>query len=66
MDQEADKAKNYDAFLIEELCDPELAAEYLLAAVEDGSVEQLLLALRAVAEAQRDVVTVADFIYHAL
>jgi DNA-binding phage protein len=38
--------KSYDTFLTEELRDPELAAEYLSAAVEDGSVEQLLIALR--------------------
>ncbi|MEZ4866253.1 MAG: putative addiction module antidote protein [Caldilineaceae bacterium] len=42
--------KSYDAFLIEELRDPELAAEYLSAAIEDGSVQELLIALRAVAE----------------
>jgi probable addiction module antidote protein len=52
--------KSYDAFLIEELRDPELAAEYLSAAVEDGSVEQFLLALRAVAEAHGGVAAVAD------
>jgi probable addiction module antidote protein len=52
--------KSYDTFLIEELRDPELAAEYLSAAVEDGSVEQLLLALRAVAEAHGGVAAVAD------
>jgi len=52
--------KSYDAFLIEELRDPELAAEYLSAAVEDGSVEQLLLALRVVAEAHGGMAAVAD------
>ena len=52
--------KNYDTFLIEELRDPELAAEYLSAAAEDGSVEQLLLALRAIAEAHGGVAAVAD------
>ena len=48
--------KNYDAFLLEQLRDPELAAEYLSAAAEDGSIEQLLIALRAVAEAGFKVV----------
>lgn len=52
--------KSYDAFLLEELRDPELAAEYLSAAVEDGSTEQLLLALRTVAEANGGVGAVAD------
>ena len=52
--------KSYDTFLIEELRDPELAAEYLSAALEDGSVEQLLIALRAVAEAHGGVAALAD------
>lgn len=52
--------KSYDAFLLEELRDPELAAEYLTAAVEDGSAEQLLFALRTVAEANGGVGAVAD------
>lgn len=52
--------KSYDAFLIEELRDPELAAEYLSAALEEGAVEQLLIALRAVAEAHGGVAALAD------
>ena len=52
--------KSYDAFLLEELRDPELAAAYLSAAAEDGSIEQLLIALRAVAEANGGVGAVAD------
>jgi len=43
--------KSYDEFLVNQLTDPELAAEYLTAAAEDGSAEQLLIALRNVAEA---------------
>jgi probable addiction module antidote protein len=43
--------KSYDAFLLEELRDPELAAEYLSTAAEEGSAEQLVIALRTVAEA---------------
>lgn len=52
--------KSYDSFLIEQLRDPELAAEYLSAAVEDGSVEQLLIALRAIVEAHGGVGAVAE------
>ncbi len=54
------QTKSYDAFLQEELRDPELAAAYLSAAMEEGSTEQLLLALRAVAEANGGIATVAD------
>jgi probable addiction module antidote protein len=52
--------KSYDAFLGEELRDPELAAAYLSAAAEEGSAEQLLIALRAVAEANGGLGAVAD------
>ena len=45
------KKKNYDDFLKNELQDPEVAAEYLSASLEDGSVEEFLVALRNVAEA---------------
>ena len=54
------RSKSYDAFLQSELSDPELAAAYLSAAVEDGSVEQLMLALRAVAEAHGGISAVAE------
>ncbi len=43
--------KSYDEFLHKELQEPEMAAEYLSAALEEGSVAQFLLALRNVAEA---------------
>ena len=52
--------KNYDSFLMKELRDPELAAEYLSAAAEDGSVGQLLIALRAVAEAHGGMGALAE------
>ncbi len=52
--------KSYDAFLINELRDPELAAAYLSAAIEDGSAEQFVIALRAVAEAHGGVSAIAD------
>ena len=53
------KTENYDAFLLEELRDPELAAEYLTAAIEDGSTELFLIALRNVAEAHGGVSQIA-------
>jgi len=53
-------SKSYDTFLHNELRDPELAAAYLSAAVEDGSTEQLMLALRAVAEAHGGIGAVAE------
>ena len=53
-------SKSYDTLLHNELRDPELAAAYLSAAVEDGSTEQLMLALRAVAEAHGGIGAVAE------
>ena len=44
------KARSYDAFLKKQLKDPELAAEYLSAAIQDGSLEGFLVALKNVAE----------------
>ncbi len=52
--------KSYDAFLVEQLGDAELAAAYLSAAVEEGSTDQLLIALRYVAEAHGGVAAVAE------
>ena len=43
--------KDYDAFLLKELRDPGTAAAYLSASIEDGAVDEFLLALRNVAEA---------------
>lgn len=48
--------KSYRASLIESLKDPEEAAAYLDAVFEDGDVDLISLALKDVAEAQRDVV----------
>ena len=42
--------EDYNKFLREELQDPEVAAEYLSAALEDGSIDQFLLALKNVAD----------------
>ena len=52
--------ESYDAFLLEELRDPELAAEYLTAAIEDGSTELFLIALRNVDEANGGVGAIAE------
>lgn len=43
--------KNYDDFLKKELEDTQTAAEYLSAALEGGSLEEFLVALRNVAQA---------------
>lgn len=53
-------AKSYEAFLLEELRDPELAAAYLTAALTEGSSEEFLLALRSVADAHGGVGAVAE------
>lgn len=52
--------ESYDAFLQEELRDPELAAEYLTAAIEDGSTELFLNAMRNVAEAHGGVGVITE------
>jgi probable addiction module antidote protein len=52
--------KSYEAFLQEELRDPELAAAYLSAALTEGSTEEFLLALRSVADAHGGVGAVAE------
>ena len=44
--------KSYDEFLNKELQDTEIAAEYLNAALESGSMDEFLIALRNVAQAQ--------------
>jgi probable addiction module antidote protein len=53
-------AKSYEKFLQEELRDPELAAAYLTAALAEGSTEELLLALRSVADAHGGLGAVAE------
>ena len=45
-------SKSYQQDLLKELKDPQAAAAYLSAALEDGSMEVFLLALRDVAEAR--------------
>lgn len=51
---------SYDEFLQAELRDPRVAAEYLSAALEDGSVDQFLIALRNVADAHGGIGTLAE------
>jgi probable addiction module antidote protein len=46
------KTESYKENLLEALNDPETAAEYLTACLDDGDVDVFLLALRDVAEAQ--------------
>ncbi len=46
------KTESYKEQLLESLKDPEAAAHYLTACLEDGDPEVFLLALRDVAEAQ--------------
>ncbi len=46
-------ARDYKDWLLERLKNPERAASYVNAAIEDGSPEMLLLALRDVAEAHK-------------
>jgi len=47
------QGKSYQTWLSERLTDPQKAADYINAAIEEGSQEMLLLALRDVAEAHR-------------
>ncbi len=46
--------KSYKSYLIESLKDPAEAAAYLDAVLEDGNLEQIVLALKNVAEARRN------------
>jgi DNA-binding phage protein len=48
--------KSYHSYLIESLRDPAEAAAYLDAVLEDGNLEHILLALRNIAEARRDLI----------
>lgn len=43
---------DYHTYLIESLRDPEEAVAYLNAAIEDGNLELLMMAIQNVAEAQ--------------
>ena len=52
--------RSYHSYLIESLKDPAEAAAYLDAVLEDGELESILLALKNVAEARRDLVSISD------
>ncbi len=52
--------KSYDAFLMEQLRDPELAAAYLSAAIEDQDIGVFLIALRNVTEAHGGIGRAAE------
>ena len=54
------KTKPYQDELLKALEDPEEAAEYLNAALEEGDKDTILLALRNVADAHGGVAKVAD------
>lgn len=54
------RSKNYDDFLKQELTDATLAAEYLSSAIQDGSIDEFLLALRNVAEAHGGIGTLSE------
>jgi probable addiction module antidote protein len=56
----ARKTGDYQAYHLEWLKDPENAAEYLNAAIEDGDQEALLLALRNIAEAEGGMARLAE------
>ena len=52
--------KSYHSYLIESLKDPKEAAAYLDAVLEDGDLEEILLALKNVAEARRNLMNAAN------
>ncbi len=52
--------KNYDNFLKKQLEDTGIAAEYLSAALEDGSLDEFLVALRNVAQAHGGIGEIAS------
>jgi probable addiction module antidote protein len=54
------KTGDYQEYHLEWLKDPENAADYLNAAIEDGDQEVLLLALRNIAEAEGGMTKVAE------
>lgn len=54
------RTKSYDEFLLGQLKDTELAAEYLTSAIEGGSTAEFLIALRNVAEAHGGIAAVSE------
>lgn len=49
--------RSYQSYLVQSLEDPAEAAAYLDAVLEDGDFEHILLALKHVAEARKEVAT---------
>ena len=54
------KSRSYDAFLLEQLKDSRLAADYLTASLEEGDLELFLVALRNIADARGGIGSVAE------
>ncbi|NJR57109.1 MAG: transcriptional regulator [Acaryochloris sp. CRU_2_0] len=52
--------KSYHSYLIESLKDPAEAAAYLDAVLEDGDLKHILLALKNLAEARRDLIGTSE------
>ena len=52
--------KSYQAYLVQSLTDPTEAAAYLDAVLEDGDFEEVLLALKNIAEARRELIAASD------
>lgn len=57
-------SRSYQSYLIESLKDPEEAAAYLDAVLDDGSFEEVRLALTNVAEAQISVLDDTQLVSH--
>ena len=57
-------SRSYQSYLIESLKDPEDAAAYLDAVLDDGSFEEVRLALTNVAEAQISVLDDTQLVAH--
>ncbi|MDX2232184.1 MAG: transcriptional regulator [Leptolyngbyaceae cyanobacterium bins.349] len=57
-------SRSYHAYLIESLKDPQEAAAYLGAVLEDGSVEEVRLALTNVTEAQISELSDTQLVAH--
>jgi probable addiction module antidote protein len=55
-----EKTTDYQKYLIDSLKDPEEAAGYLNASLEEGDLDQFLLALRNVAQAQGGINKLAN------
>ena len=52
--------RDYEEFLSESLNDPEVAANYLSASIENGSIDEFLLALKSVADSHGGISNIAE------